>query len=70
MADGYYIRTELEQLGVETQWTMSAKALEFRETLRIEQQIIENPGIAAEWTRHQIEAEEAIEQLEEALATA
>ncbi|MHB2081327.1 DUF4041 domain-containing protein [Pseudomonas asiatica] len=65
------IRAELEQLGVETQWTMSAKALEFKETLRIEQQIIENPGIAAEWTRHQLEVEEAIEQWEEeALASA
>lgn len=59
------IRAELEQLGVETQWTMSAKALEFKETQRIEQQIIENPAIAAEWTRHQLEVEEAIEQSEE-----
>lgn len=65
------IRAELEQLGVETQWTMSAKALEFKETQRIEQQIIENPAIAAEWTRHQLEVEEAIEQSEEeALASA
>jgi len=59
------IRAELEQLGVETQWTMSAKALEFKETQRIEQQIIENPAIAAEWTRHQLEVEEAIEASEE-----
>ncbi|MEW9840614.1 DUF4041 domain-containing protein [Pseudomonas juntendi] len=59
------IRAELEQLGVETQWTMSAKALEFKETQRIEQQIIDNPAIAAEWTRHQLEVEEAIEQSEE-----
>ncbi|MEG1038940.1 MAG: hypothetical protein RSE94_03360 [Pseudomonas sp.] len=59
------IREELEQLGVETQWTMSAKALEFKETQRIEQQITENPAIAAEWTRHQLEVEEAIEQSEE-----
>ncbi|EKT4503720.1 DUF4041 domain-containing protein [Pseudomonas putida] len=65
------IRAELEKLGVETQWTMSAKALEFKETQRIEQQIIENPAIAAEWTRHQLEVEEAIEQSEEeALASA
>lgn len=65
------IRAELEQLGVETQWTMSAKALEFKETQRIEQQIIENPAIAAEWTRHQLEVEEAIEASEEeALASA
>ncbi|MCP6699361.1 DUF4041 domain-containing protein [Pseudomonas donghuensis] len=65
------IRTELEELGVETQWTMSAKALEFKETQRIEQQILENPAIAAEWTRHQLEVEEAIElSEEEALASA
>ncbi|MFA7894882.1 DUF4041 domain-containing protein [Pseudomonas putida] len=59
------IRAELEQLGVETQWTMSAKALEFKETQRIEQQILENPAIAAEWTRHQLEVEQAIEESEE-----
>lgn len=65
------IRAELEQLGVETHWTMSAKALEFKETQRIEQQIIENPAIAAEWTRHQLEVEAAIEHSEEeALASA
>ncbi|UUQ64864.1 DUF4041 domain-containing protein [Pseudomonas fuscovaginae UPB0736] len=63
------IRAELEELGVETQWTMNAKALEYRETQRIEQQILENPAIAAEWTRHQLEVEEAIEESEaEALA--
>lgn len=66
------IRAELEELGVETQWTMSAKALEFKETQRIEQQILENPAIAAEWTRHQLEVEAAIEQSEdeEAFASA
>lgn len=65
------IRSELEELGVETQWTMSAKSLEFKETKRIEQQIIDSPAIAAQWTRHQLEVEETIEQSEEdALATA
>lgn len=59
------IRAELEDLGVETHWTMSAKAMEYRETQRIEQQILENPAIAAEWTRHQLEVEEIIEQSEE-----
>jgi len=33
------IRQELETLGVETHWTMSALVHEFSETLRIEQQI-------------------------------
>lgn len=65
------IRAELEELGVETQWTMSAKALEFKETQRIDQQIIESPAVAAEWTRHQLEVEETIElSEEEALASA
>jgi hypothetical protein len=65
------IRSELEDLGVETLWTMSAKALEYKETQRIELQILENPAIAAEWTQHQLEVEEAIEHSEEeALASA
>ncbi|MNJ77053.1 hypothetical protein D3C77_744650 [compost metagenome] len=65
------IRAELKELGVETQWTMSAKALEFKETQRIDQQIVENPAIAAEWTRHQLEVEKTIElSEEEALASA
>lgn len=49
------IRQELEVLGIETHWTMAAEAHEYRETLRIEQQILENPSVAEEWTRHQQE---------------
>lgn len=44
---------------------MSAFAHEFRETLRIEQQIRDNPAIAAEWTRHQIEVEQLLDVVEE-----
>lgn len=58
------IRKELEALGVNAQWTMTAAALEYRESQRIEQQIRENPAIAAEWTR--VQEREA----EEILATA
>ncbi|WP_413052113.1 hypothetical protein [Pseudomonas bubulae] len=39
------IRAELKSLGVETLWTMAAEAYEYRETIRIEQQIQENPVI-------------------------
>lgn len=60
------IRKELESLGVETQWTMVSQALEYHETLRIEEQIRENPAVAAEWTRHQLAVEETIAQEEEA----
>lgn len=60
------IRTELESLGVETLWTMTAEAHEYRETIRIEQQIRENPVIEQQWTRHQLELE-AQEEIEEAV---
>ena len=55
------IKQELDALGVQTHWTMMAQAREYRETLQIEQQILENPAIAAEWTRHQMEYEESAE---------
>ncbi|PYC20256.1 DUF4041 domain-containing protein [Aquipseudomonas alcaligenes] len=56
------IKQELEVLGVQTHWTMTAQAREYRETLQIEQQILENPAVAAEWTRHQMELEEVLEE--------
>ena len=59
------IRTELESLGVETLWTMAAEAHEYRETIRIEQQIQENPVIEQQWTRHQLEHEVESELEEE-----
>ncbi|MCF6763812.1 DUF4041 domain-containing protein [Pseudomonas fragi] len=60
------IRAELESLGVETLWTMAAEAHEYRETIRIEQQIQENPVIEQQWTRHQLEHEAENEVAEEA----
>ena len=59
------IRAELESLGVETLWTMAAEAHEYRETIRIEQQIRENPVIEQQWTRHQLEHEVESELEEE-----
>jgi len=61
------IKQELEVLGVQTQWTMAAQAREYRETLQIEQQILENPAVAAEWTRHQMEYEEVADEAEAAI---
>jgi hypothetical protein len=58
------IRQELNTLGVETHWTMTARAHEYRESLRIEQQIVENPNVEREWTRHQLEVEAEIEEEE------
>lgn len=56
------IRKELEVLKIDTHWTMAAAAHGYRETLRIEQQIRENPNIEQEWTRYQL----AFEPQEEA----
>jgi cell division protein FtsL len=56
------IRREVESLGVETHWTMKADAQHYRESLRIEQQIRENPILEREWTRHQLEFEPTIEE--------
>ncbi len=59
------IRKELETLGIETHWTMLAEAHEYRESQRIEQQILENPAIAEEWSRHQeLEIEAEVEEVE------
>lgn len=51
------IREELNRLGVETHWTMLAEAHEYRESLKIEQEIATNPNIEKEWARHQMEFE-------------
>ncbi|MBK5915126.1 GIY-YIG nuclease family protein [Rhodocyclus purpureus] len=58
------IRSEVSALGIEAQWTMAAEALQYRETLRIEQQILENPQIAQEWAQVQEEIETEIEEEE------
>jgi hypothetical protein len=59
------IRREVESFGVTAHWTMASEAQNYRETLRIEQQILENPAIEREWTRHQLEFE-PIQEEEEA----
>ena len=59
------IRREVETMGLAAHWTMTANAHDYRETLKIEQQILENPAVAQEWTEHQLEYEEVIEKEEE-----
>lgn len=53
------IRQELEQLGIETHWTMKAEAEEYRATLQLERQIAESASAEAEWTRQQLAVEES-----------
>ncbi|KOO58682.1 hypothetical protein WH43_07455 [Rheinheimera sp. KL1] len=49
------IKSHIEERGQEAVWTLQAEAAEYRETLEIEKRIEEDPLVAAEWTRHQIE---------------
>ena len=46
---------------------MMALANDYRETLRIEQQIRDNPEVERAWTQHQVEAELAASVEEEAI---
>lgn len=57
------IRVELDKLGVETHWTMKAEAHEYRESLKVERQLVESEEAEREWLGHQLEYEP--EDLEE-----
>jgi len=49
-----YIRQELETLGINPQWTRTAEAREYRETLAIEKAIADNPIQRDAWVRRQL----------------
>ena len=56
------LRQAIESKGIEASWTMSAAALEYRESLSLEKRLQESPSLAEDWLRHQ-EAFEATEDL-------
>jgi hypothetical protein len=43
------LRKIIENLGVNTEWTMASKALEYRETLALEESFKNNPEIKSKW---------------------
>ncbi|MBC6605366.1 DUF4041 domain-containing protein [Hymenobacter sp. BT188] len=49
------IRTEIERLGIETKWTLSAAAREYHESLAIEQALANNTIDRGEWEKFQLE---------------
>ena len=49
------IREQLEKDGIQVNWTMTAAAMEFRETLAIEKAIQANPALKAQWVERQLE---------------
>jgi hypothetical protein len=52
-----HIREEIEKLGVAAQWTMTAKAQEYRESQKIDSVLRENPAAREAWIRRQLEVE-------------
>lgn len=62
------LREHTESIGIETVWTMSAAALDYRETLAIEEKLAENGVVAQEWLNSQLKydaKEELIAELVE-----
>lgn len=47
------IRKVIDGRGIETSWTMAARAAQYKESLAIEQRIAENPELAKDWLKHQ-----------------
>lgn len=60
-----HIREEIEKLGIEAKWTMTAQAREYHETQAIEQRIKEDPKAREAWVNRQFE----LERTEELSAT-
>lgn len=49
------IRHEIESLDITAHWTMTAEAREYRESLVLEQTLMNDPQASAEWVEHQLE---------------
>lgn len=56
------IRAHVDSLGIASHWTMTAQAHNYRETLRLEQQLKENPQLEREWEQFQVAAELASDE--------
>jgi F0F1-type ATP synthase membrane subunit b/b' len=52
-----HIREEIQNLGIEAKWTMTAEATEYRETLAIEKAIKDDPAKRQAWVNRQLELE-------------
>ncbi len=62
-----HIREEIETLGITPQWTMTAEATEYRESLAIEEAIKKNPARRDAWVKRQFHLELLDQELEEAV---
>ena len=59
------IREQIEGMGITANWTMASEAQQYRETLKIEQNLRDNPVLEKEWQQYQIAAETTSDALEE-----
>jgi DNA repair exonuclease SbcCD ATPase subunit len=56
-----HIREEVEKLGILANWTMTAEAREYRETIAVENAIRDNPAARDAWLKRQLELEPVAE---------
>ena len=56
------IRTDLDNIGIDIKWTITAEASEYHESLAIEKAIQENPQAREDWLNHQLELEEKADE--------
>lgn len=59
------IKTEIDSLNINAKWTMTAEARQYRETLAIEQAILNDKQKELKWEKNQLIESEAIETEEE-----
>ena len=60
------IREEIEKLGVQASWTMTAAAAEYRQSLAIDKAIKENPASYQTWINKQLVLENQAEAMDQA----
>lgn len=65
-----HIREEIEKFGLIAQWTMTAEAREYHESLAIEKAIKDNPTMKEAWVKRQLELEPATNGIVESVGVA
>ena len=53
------IRREVEQMGLQSQWTMTAESRDYKETLAIERAMQSKSFVESAWLKHQLEARDS-----------
>lgn len=67
---GKAVREEIEKLGIQATWTMTAAAAQYRESLAIDKAIRENPASYEAWVNKQLVLEAAVSVQDEEIAEA